>query len=169
MVDIVKDDLFFAGNVRTWDDDGTIIVFLSAPTSDVFWVFTHILQHLYKGGLVLKQICDWVRLLWTNRETVNKNLLGEWIKQAGIMLEWKAFGSFVVDYLGVARDCVPFYDEQFKERGNLLAKCIIGGLAGKKIKNIHSVAKVFPRKVFIYFPGIVLNLNWLKVKERILG
>lgn len=38
---------------------------------DVVYVFAHILQHFFKGGIGLRQICDWCRLLYTYRDSLN--------------------------------------------------------------------------------------------------
>lgn len=66
MIDRIQGDTFYKDNVRTWRN-GSTDVFLPAPDNDVYFVFTHILQHLYKEGIVLRQICDLCRLLWTYR------------------------------------------------------------------------------------------------------
>ena len=49
-VDAAQDSVFIGGNVRSWDNNGTL-VFLPAPTEDVFLVFTHFIKHFYKEGM----------------------------------------------------------------------------------------------------------------------
>lgn len=93
--------------VRIWKNGSTDIPLLSAE-NDTFYVFTHILQHFYKGGIGLRQICDWCRLLYTYRESLNVGLLESRIKRAGLMSEWKAFGAFSVNYLGMPIEAMPF-------------------------------------------------------------
>ena len=66
MLDKVQHDIFYGGQVRSWMN-GQTQVFLPAANEDVVYVFAHILQHFYKGGIGLRQICDWCRLLWTYR------------------------------------------------------------------------------------------------------
>lgn len=102
-------DTFFGGSVRSWNNDN-VPVFLLSVENDAFYVFTHILQHFYKGGIGLRQICDWCRLLWTYREKLDCKLLESRIRKAGIMSEWKAFGAFAVEYLGMPADAVPLLD-----------------------------------------------------------
>lgn len=96
-----------AHHVRIWKNGDTDIPMLSAE-NDTFYVFTHILQHFYKGGIGLRQICDWCRLLYTYRESLNVGLLESRIKRAGLMSEWKAFGAFSVNYLGMPIEAMPF-------------------------------------------------------------
>lgn len=60
-IDEVQRSIFFDGKVRSWMD-GNTQVFLSSPDNDVIFVFTHILQHFFGGGIGLRQVCDWCRL-----------------------------------------------------------------------------------------------------------
>ena len=93
---------------------GCTQVFLPAPDNDVIFVFTHILKHFYIEGIGLRQICDWCRLLWTYNDSLNRELLKSRIRKAGLMSEWKAFGAFAVDYLGMPVEAMPFYSPEKK-------------------------------------------------------
>lgn len=89
-------------------------MFLLAPNEDVVYVFTHILQHFYMGGIGIRQICDWCRLLWTYRDSLNHGLLETRLRNMGLTTEWKAFGAFAVDYLGMPAEAMPFYSNSRK-------------------------------------------------------
>lgn len=65
-IDEVQNAVFYGGSVRSWMN-GRIQVFLPGVNEDIFFIFAHILQHFYKGGIGLRQICDWCRLLWKYR------------------------------------------------------------------------------------------------------
>lgn len=101
-------------NVRVWKNGEKIIPLLSAE-NDVFYVFTHILQHFYKGGIGLRQICDWCRLLWTFKDSLNHGVLESRIREAGLMSQWKAFGAFAVEYLGMPVEAMPFLNVRGKK------------------------------------------------------
>ena len=113
VIDEVQSDVFCGGNVRSWQN-GKTQVFLPRADEDVFFVFTHILQHYYIEGIGLRQICDWCRLLWTYKESLNYRLLESRIRKAGIMKEWKSFGAFAVEYLGMPAEAMPFLDVRGK-------------------------------------------------------
>jgi hypothetical protein len=106
-LDEIKQDTFYNAKVRLWEN-GDVPVFLLAVENDVFYVFTHILQHFYKGGIGLRQICDWCRLLWTYRSSLNVDILEMRLCRAGLMSEWKAFGAFAIEYLGMPVEAMPF-------------------------------------------------------------
>lgn len=112
-LDNVKDEIFYGGNVRSWLNDKTQ-VFQPGINCDVVYVFTHILQHFFKGGIGLRQICDWCRLLWTYKDKVDRKRLEGRLKNMGLMSEWKAFGSLAVNTLGMPADAMPFYSESNK-------------------------------------------------------
>lgn len=112
-IDRAQDEVFYGGNVRSWMV-GHTQVFLPAVDEDVIFVFTHILQHFFKEGIGLRQLCDWCRLLWTYRDKLDVRLLESRIKQAGIMSEWRAFAALAVDWLGMPVASMPFYDSSKK-------------------------------------------------------
>ena len=112
-LDTVQNSMFYEGKVRSWMN-GDTQVFLPAADEDVVFVFAHILQHFYKEGIGLRQICDWCRLLWTYKDSLNHGLLESRIKSMGVMTEWKAFASLAVDYLGMSVEAMPFYSDDKK-------------------------------------------------------
>lgn len=180
-LDAVLEDTLHGGNVRSWDNNG-VQVFQLSVENDAFYVFTHILQHFYKGGIGLRQICDWCRLLWTYRVSLNLGLLESRIKNAGLMSEWKAFGAFAVDYLGMEASSVPFYSKASKWAskarkirdfvllsGNfghnrdtsyyskypyVIRKCIS---FGRQIGDLFRHARVFPLDSLRFFPNLFIN------------
>ena len=112
-LDKVQNAVFYEGKVRSWMN-GNTQVFLPAADEDVVLVFAHILQHFYKEGIGLRQICDWCRLLWTYKDSLNHKLLESRIKSMGVMTEWKAFAALAVDYLGMPVEAMPFCSDDKK-------------------------------------------------------
>lgn len=100
VADDVHSDLFYNGNVRSWNDNG-VPVFLPSANNDVIIIFNHIINHLFLEGVGLRQICDWCRLLWTYRSDLDVRLLETRIRKMGMMTEWKAFYNLASRYLGM--------------------------------------------------------------------
>ncbi len=107
-LDDVQRDCFNHESVRVWEN-GTIPVFLPAVNQDILFVFTHILHHFFLEGVGLRQICDWCRLMWTFRDSIDNNYLESHLKTMGLMSEWKAFAAYAVGWLGMPREALPFY------------------------------------------------------------
>ena len=112
-IDRIQARCLEGGEVRMWNDGGVAIP-LPSVDNDIFFIFTHILKHFYKGGIGLRQLCDLCRLLWTYRDSIDRNLLGERLREMGMMTEWKAFGCYCVDFLGLPSEAMPFWSGSAK-------------------------------------------------------
>ena len=115
VIDEVQDNTFRLKNMRIWRDRETD-VFLPATDNDIVFVFTHILQHLFEGGIGLRQICDWCRFLWTYRGTLDLGLLGSRLKRMGLRTEWQVFACLAVNHLGMPISSMPFYQDSMANR-----------------------------------------------------
>lgn len=113
ILDEVRDDILYGGNVRSWYNGGTQ-VFQPSADNDAIYVFTHILHHFFKGGIGLRQICDWCRLLWTYSDSFNHDMIERRICAMGLMSEWRTFAALAIDYLGMPAEAFPFYSESGK-------------------------------------------------------
>ena len=175
VIDEVQKDVFYSGNVRSAEfknsQEISVQVFLPAPSEDVFLVFTHFLMHFYREVMNLRQICDWCRLLWTYRESLNYELLESWITKSGLMGEWMAFYNLANRYLGMPDldSRLLVHDSRFDDKADRLMEFILGGYSGNKIKDTLQIAKIFPWKALRYSPSIFLNVNGLKIRERLFG
>lgn len=181
VLDDIKRDTFNGGNVRSWDNDGTQ-VFMLDKENDVVYVFVHFLNHFYKGGLGLRQICDWCRLMWTFRESLDTKKVESLIRQMGLLSEWKAFGAFAVEYLGMPVGALPMYDDAPKWKrkaekikdfvmmsGNfghnrdmsyyskypyIIRKCIS---MSQRVGDLIRHSRIFPLDSLRFFPTIMFN------------
>lgn len=168
-IDAVQWDVFCGGNVRSWQD-GKTIVLLPSLDNDVFIVFTHFIKHFYKeGGVSIRQLCDWCRLLWEYRDNVDVLLLEKHLKRSRLMDEWRAFATVAVDYLGMPVDAMPLYskDKKWYRKANKIIDFILMGGEWRKLQDTLLVGRIFPLSTLRFAPGILLNVNWLKVKERL--
>lgn len=113
VLDKIQESVLADGKIRTWDNSETCIS-LPGVDEDLFYTFSHILQHFFKGGIGLRQICDWCRLMWMYRDEIDKNLLKSRLVKAGIWTEWKTFAALSVEVLGIPQETVPFYSNSQK-------------------------------------------------------
>lgn len=168
-VDDVQRVVFYGGDVRPWNNEGTT-VFLPAADEDVFLVFTHFIKHFYKeGGVTLRQMCDWCRLLYNYKEIIDSRLLEQRIRRSGLLNEWKAFASVAVNYFGIPVAAMPLYCEsgKWKTKAEKILAFILKGGEWHKVRDTIAVGMIFPMSVIKFAPGILLNVNWLKIKERV--
>lgn len=148
-LDKVFHDTFYGGNVRSWMN-GNVQVFMLGKENEVFYVFVHFLNHFYKGGVGIRQICDWCRLLWTFRDSLDINALEARLKKMKLMSEWRAFGMFTVAYLGMPEAAMPFYsvDEKWRRKARqILAFILKTGNMGCNRKGEEKVESYLTRKM----------------------
>lgn len=171
------------GNVRIWKD-GETDVLLPGVNNDILFIFTHFLKHFYKGGIGLRQICDWCRLLWTYRDSIDVALLEQRLRRMGLMSEWKAFYALASKYLGLPElgngSRLMVHDSRFDKKadrimefvlmsGNfghnrdhsyfekypyLVRKCVS---FGRRVGDLARHARIFPLDSLRFFPSMLVN------------
>ena len=181
VLDEIQRDIFFGGQVRSWVNGG-IQVFLPDVNCDVVYVFTHILQHYYKGGIGLRQICDWSRILYCYRSKLDLRLLESRIKRMGLMTEWKTFAALAVEYLGMPAESMPLYDpaQKWKSKAEKICEFVleVGNFGhnrdmsyyekypyivrkiislGRRVKDAIRHIRVFPADTLRFLPNLMYN------------
>lgn len=180
-LDEIKKAVFYEGKVRSWANSGTQVFLLNAD-EDVVYVFTHMLQHFFKEGLGLRQVCDWCRVLFRYRSKLDLQLLESRIKRMGLMTEWKTFGAFAVKYLGMPIEAMPFYsgEVKWKRKADKICAFIleVGNMGhnrdmsyfekypylirkvcsmSRRCGDLISHAGIFPMDSLRFFPRIIYN------------
>ena len=148
MIDNLQKKVFENNEIRTWENGDTKV---SIPSSDndILFVFTHILQHFFREGIGLRQICDWCRLLWTYKDSLNRGLLEERVRRAGIATEWKTFAALAVDYLGMPIEAMPLYsnDKRWKKKAKKIIE-IIFKMGGFGCNRDYSYYEKYPYAIY---------------------
>lgn len=145
--------VFCGGSVSLWRD-GKTKVFLLHPNENVVYVFTHIIKHFFRGGIGLRQICDWCRLIWANRKSIDEELLMKRLKAMGFVSEWKAFASLAVDVLGMPSEAMPFYtpSRKWRKKANSILDYIMTvGNFGHNRDNSFRTQQPFLKRKWIAF------------------
>ncbi len=182
-IDRVQACVFENRKVRTWQN-GETEVLLPAPDEDVIFVFTHIMHHFFFEGVGLRQLCDWCRLLWTYRDSLDRDLLESRIRRMGLMTEWKAFAAFAIEYLGMPVEVMPLYDvsdkkdeRRWKRKADHICKFVLevgnfGENHGRdlsglpylvrktrslcyRLKDMLRHSVVFPKDSIVFFGGVL--------------
>ena len=156
-------------------------VFMLGKENNVLYVFVHLLNHFYKGGVGIRQICDWCRLLWTYRDSLDVRMLEARLRNMGLMSEWKAFGMYAAEYLGMPVEVLPFYvnDEKWERKAKQIQQFILkighteanskmahGSVSFLKRKQMSATQRfgymvnhltIFPLDTLRFFPSIFIN------------
>ena len=180
-VDEIQQEICDNHQVRYWEIYGFRI---SVPeeTNDVLLTFTHFIKHFYKGGLGVRQICDWCRLLWVFKEGIDSSLIERKLKTLCLMTEWRGFAAFAVEYLGMPADAMPFYssDPKWSRKADKIASFVleVGNFGHnmdesyyskypflirktismwRRVSTLARHTTIFPSKTFRYLPHVVFT------------
>ena len=96
-------------NVDTMQLDG-VSVTLPDPTFNAMFIFEHIWSHFVAAGVGFRQICDWAVFLQANKSKIDLGKLDSMLISLDLLKPWKVFGWIAVNFLGLSRDDMPFYD-----------------------------------------------------------
>lgn len=142
-LDEIYDDTLRKNKLRTWMDGEVQVPMLSAE-NDALFVFVHFLNDYFKGIVMMKPICDWSRLLWSYRDSLDAEYMESQLKAMRLMSEWRAFGRYAVDYMGMPEEAMPFYSdsEKWKRKARRINTLIMrsGAKVYKKKKNEKKVS-----------------------------
>ena len=184
-LDKVYEDTMLGGKWRSWMNR-KVEVFMMREENDVLYVFTHFLNHFFKGGIGVRQISDWSRLLWSFRDSLDLQYIESRLRDMGLMSEWKAFGMYAVEYLGMPEHAMPLFDDsdKWKQKAQLIHEFIIksGSVGYQRMKmkmekngekesfltrkvessghracDLASISRIFPMDTLRFFPSIVEN------------
>lgn len=180
-IDLIQANTFTNNRVRSWNSEG-VEIYIPAPDNDVLFVFTHIIKHLYKGGIGLRQICDWSQLIWKFHKEIDCELLYGRIKRMALIDEWRALAAFAVDYLGHPADAMPLYDvnRKWSRKASHIYKFVmdVGNFGhnrdlsyywkynliisktisfGWRLRDITAHAVAFPKSALRFFPRMLAD------------
>ena len=78
------------------------------PTLNVLYTFLHLYHHFVKMGVAVRQLCDLAILLHHQHENIDYVLLRKWLEQLGFFNAFNAFGTILVEKIGLPEKDFPF-------------------------------------------------------------
>jgi hypothetical protein len=91
---------------------GEVDIPVPPATFNAFYLFLHIFEHLMNGGVGLRQVCDWTRLLAT--EEIDHRVLRRSLRKMGLLRIAAAYAHIAVHRLGLPKERLPFSIAQAK-------------------------------------------------------
>lgn len=121
MLDEMQAELLAESGSCIWSCNDVNVKVPSADF-DALYIFLHLLQHFFCGGLGLKQLCDMAMSLHANKGHIDEQKLIERLEQVKLVSEWKAFIAFMVNYLGLPEQEAPLYDDNHIKQADRIWK-----------------------------------------------
>ena len=112
------------------------------------YIFDHAFHHLLRGGIGLRQFCDWARFIYVNRERINREKVIQTLENLGLLQAASLFEEFLVEYLGFPSERRLF--DKFEDKSildNLLEDIILAGNFGHYDNRKYHVNGFFKKKL----------------------
>ncbi len=121
---------------------------------DAVFVFMHMVRHYFGGGIGLRQVSDWMRLLHAKKESIDATQLEADLKETGLYKLWQAFGCMAVEQLGCPVESMPFYNNKYSKYGKRLLRYILeSGNFGYYDERTKSDSRYYIVRRFVAFCG----------------
>lgn len=139
---------------------------------NALYLFTHLWNHVRRGGVGLRQFCDLAMVLHHTYQQIDVDVLRTNLHQMKMLDEWNLVGNILVGYMGLPEAEFPLYrvekaekvsrflqlvmvDGNFgKERGKTMGKGYLNGklarmaLDAERSLQLAKVSKVLAVKIF---------------------
>jgi hypothetical protein len=152
------------------------------PTFNTFFVFNHFWRHFIAVGVGFRQVCDWVVLLHSLKNSIDRDRLSIMLESLDLMKPWKAFSFIAVDLLGLPEEEMPFYDSSCSRLSRKIIQMMMreGNLGHERKERWMELGYPFldKAKVFIvstwrymimlfYFGGLAWHEYFFKLRNYI--
>lgn len=129
------------------------------PTLYAAYVFIHLFFHFVREGIGIRHFCDWAVLLHHYQNQINNEELTSILKKLGFLDAYRAFGTIIVDYLGVNCFHLELNDKDRKWANKILPHVLYGGNFGnsKKSDSLTSIGLKF----HTFFRGVSVCCKYL--------
>lgn len=131
---------------------------LPSAQFDAIFVFAHMLNHFMTGGVGLRQVSDWMMLLYAHCEEIDRRKLEEDLEFLGLTKFWQVFALLAVGLLGFPADRMPLYDEERARKNQRKAMRLMDSIfktgnfgALQKEEQLSADAQVLVKKVHTAF------------------
>ena len=86
----------------------------------VFFTFFHAWHHFITSGVGWRQLSDVTMALHAYRGQLDEAKLLTWLTAMHLLEPWQTFGWLMVEYLGLSKDEMPFYDATCRRKAGRL-------------------------------------------------
>lgn len=111
-------------NSRQVEIDGCAVLVPSQMFELVF-VFVHIWLHLMKGGIGLRQLCDWALILHHCHDDIEQEELERLLREADLLRAWQVLGKMLTGLLGLPEQEFPLFSNRYKRAYRLVERMVL--------------------------------------------
>ena len=109
------------------------------PTLYTVYIFMHLFFHFVKEGIGLRHLCDWAVMMHHYAEEIDKERLMEVLRNVGVLKAFLAFGTILVDKLGMKDFPLALSEKDRKMQSRILKDIMQSGNFGRGKRKVKQV------------------------------
>ena len=138
------------------------------PTLYAVYIFMHLFFHFVKEGLGLRHLCDWAVMMHYYAEEIDKVRLREVLQNLGLLKAFLAFGTILVDKLGMKDFPLALSDKNRKMQSRILNDILQSGNFGRGKRNTQTVGIRYKFETMLFVLSNCMRYFSLAPKELML-
>lgn len=155
------------------------------PTLYAAYVFFHLFFHFISSGIGLRHLCDLAVMMHHYRDEIDKERLETLLQNVGLLKAFRAFGTILVDGLGMPDFPLALRDEDRKWQPRIMKSILFGGNFGRNkrtakkfglrhkaetawftLTNGFRYMALSPREMcLMVYRRIIVNFKWMRQKH----
>lgn len=156
-------------NSRQVEIDG-LKVLVPSQMFELVFEFVHLWLHLMKGGVGLRQFCDWALVLHHCHDDIDKEALEHLLREADLLRAWQVLGKVLTRLLGLPEEEFPLFSNRYKMAYRLAERMVLDsgrfGQVDRKTYAEQYAGKGFMRKCRILLFTMRLHVRAMAVSPR---
>lgn len=102
------------------------------PALNLLVLHSHVMKHAFGRGVGLRQMCDLARAYYSYDGMYEPEVLRRMYRKAGLATWTRMIHAFLADYLGLAKEFLP-YTEPHADASEFLERVLLAGNFGRSI------------------------------------
>ncbi|MBQ9202693.1 MAG: nucleotidyltransferase family protein [Prevotella sp.] len=138
------------------------------PTLYAVYIFIHLFFHFVREGIGLRHLCDWAVMMHHYADEIDKERLSEVLKNVGLLNAFLAFGTILVDKLGMKDFPLPLSLKDRKFQSHILKDIMQGGNFGRNKRKVTQVGLRYKIETMVFLLKNCVRYYALAPKEMLL-
>ncbi len=128
------DDALLGGEYNSTMELNGVTIKSPNATFNAIYIFLHAHHHLIRGGIGLRQICDWALILESQRDQIDYEVVERLLKRHNMTKIWNIFIALIINHLGFNPSNYPLtYNAKAKDIELVLDVVLERGNFGQSI------------------------------------
>jgi hypothetical protein len=138
------------------------------PTLYAVYIFMHLFFHFVKEGLGLRHLCDWAVMMHHYADEIDMQRLVEVLQNMGLLKAFLAFGSILVDKLGMKDFPLTLTDKDRKLQSCILNDIMHSGNFGRGKRKTQKAGFMYKLETMLFVLSNCMRYFSLAPKELML-